>query len=73
MQQIEQAGGSVIEMDMTDSKSSITSKIQSIGHIDILVNNAGYSILAPCEDIRYALDRLFFFCGNRTEPLGIGY
>lgn len=52
---IEKAGGSVIEMDMTESKASITSKVQSIGHIDYLVNNAGYSILAACEEITYVV------------------
>lgn len=49
--QIEQAGGSVIELDMMESKESITKKVQAVGDIDFLVNNAGYSILAACEDI----------------------
>ncbi|KAK9366569.1 hypothetical protein V1509DRAFT_641538 [Lipomyces kononenkoae] len=51
VQHIEQAGGSVIEMDMTESQASIASKVQAIGRIDYLINVAGYSILAPCEDI----------------------
>lgn len=51
VEQIEKAGGSVIEMDMTESKESITTKVQAVGRIDYLVNNAGYSILAACETI----------------------
>jgi NAD(P)-dependent dehydrogenase (short-subunit alcohol dehydrogenase family) len=53
VQQIEQAGGSVIEMDMTESQASIANKVKAIPRIDYLVNNAGYSLLAACEDIRY--------------------
>ncbi|KAI1191562.1 putative short-chain dehydrogenase [Nemania serpens] len=51
VQKIEQAGGSVIELDMTESQASIAAKVKAVGRIDYLVNNAGYSILAPCEDI----------------------
>jgi len=53
VQQIEQAGGSVIEMEMTELQASIASKVKVIGRIDYLVNVAGYSLLAVCEDIRY--------------------
>jgi NAD(P)-dependent dehydrogenase (short-subunit alcohol dehydrogenase family) len=52
VQKIEQAGGSIIELDMTESQASIAAKVKAVGHIDYLVNNAGYSILAACEDIR---------------------
>ncbi|KAJ6782177.1 hypothetical protein PWT90_03609 [Aphanocladium album] len=51
VEQIEKAGGSVIEMEMTESKHNITTKVQGLGRIDYLVNNAGYSILAACETI----------------------
>ncbi|RWA13470.1 hypothetical protein EKO27_g1639 [Xylaria grammica] len=51
VQKIEQAGGSVIEMDMTESQESIANKVGPISRIDYLVNNAGYSILAACEVI----------------------
>ncbi len=52
VKQIEDAGGQVIEMDMTESKESITKKVQSVGQIDYLINNAGYSIIKACESIR---------------------
>lgn len=58
IEQIEKAGGSIIEMDMTESKAIITRKVQAVGRIDYLVNNAGYSILAACEDITYAMSPL---------------
>ncbi|CAI7646079.1 unnamed protein product [Penicillium glandicola] len=51
VEQIEQAGGSVIELDMTESQASIASKVHALGRIDYLINVAGYSILAACEDI----------------------
>jgi NAD(P)-dependent dehydrogenase (short-subunit alcohol dehydrogenase family) len=44
VEQIEQAGGSVIELDMTESQASIASKIHALGRIDYL---------AACEDITY--------------------
>ncbi|KAH8164495.1 hypothetical protein CIB48_g3752 [Xylaria polymorpha] len=51
VKQIEEAGGSVIEMDMTESQGSIATKVKAIGRLDFLINNAGYSILAACEVI----------------------
>ncbi|KAI0483728.1 putative short-chain dehydrogenase [Xylaria cf. heliscus] len=51
VKQIEEAGGSILEMDMTESQESITKKVKAIGRIDYLINNAGYSILAACEVI----------------------
>ncbi|KAF4971199.1 hypothetical protein FSARC_1921 [Fusarium sarcochroum] len=53
VRQIEEAGGKVITLEMTESKSSITKKVQDAekiyGRIDYLVNNAGYCVLAPVE------------------------
>lgn len=57
-EQIEQAGGSLIELDMTESQASIASKIHALGRIDYLINVAGYSILAACEDITYVATNL---------------
>ncbi|KAM5354324.1 hypothetical protein ACJ41O_000973 [Fusarium nematophilum] len=54
---IEQAGGKVIQLDMTEPKASITQKIQDaekiFGRIDYLVNNAGYSVLGVIELFTY--------------------
>lgn len=48
---IEDAGGKIIEMDMTEIQPSIVQKIQGAelfyGKIDNLVNNAGFSMLGP--------------------------
>ncbi|KAL2683032.1 hypothetical protein Neosp_007495 [[Neocosmospora] mangrovei] len=50
---IEEARGKIIQLDMTESKASITKKIQEaekiFGKIDYLVNNAGYSVLGVIE------------------------
>nr|ODN78202.1 hypothetical protein L203_06124 [Cryptococcus depauperatus CBS 7841] len=51
VEKIEKAGGCIIELDMTESKASITAEMEGVGQIDYLVNNAGYSILAACETI----------------------
>ncbi len=52
VQQIEAAGGEVIEMDMTESQESIHKKIKSVGRIDYLINNAAYAIFGALEQFR---------------------
>ncbi|KAI1262078.1 putative short-chain dehydrogenase [Xylariaceae sp. FL1019] len=51
VKQIEDAGGEVVELDMTESQGSIHEKIEAIGQIDFLVNNAGYSIWCTLEQM----------------------
>ncbi|KAI0194315.1 putative short-chain dehydrogenase [Xylaria flabelliformis] len=51
VQQIEAAGGEVMEMDMTESQESIHRKIKSVGRIDYLINNAGYAIFCCLEQM----------------------
>ncbi|KAI0458280.1 putative short-chain dehydrogenase [Xylaria acuta] len=51
VQQIETAGGEILEMDMTESQESIHSKIKSVGRIDYLINNAGYAIFCCLEQM----------------------
>ncbi|KAI0397597.1 putative short-chain dehydrogenase [Xylariaceae sp. FL0594] len=51
VRRIEDAGGEVLEMDMTESRESIHEKVKSVGKIDYVVNNAGYSIFCCLEQI----------------------
>jgi NAD(P)-dependent dehydrogenase (short-subunit alcohol dehydrogenase family) len=51
VQQIEGAGGEVVEMDMTESQASIHAKVKAVGPIDYLVNNAAYSIFCCMEQM----------------------
>lgn len=53
---IESVGGTVFQLDATDSQAELASKIYEAekiyGRIDVLVNNAGYSTLGPAEKFR---------------------
>jgi NADP-dependent 3-hydroxy acid dehydrogenase YdfG len=53
IRQIEEAGGKIIAIDLSESKANITKKIQDAEkiyrRIDYLVNNAGYSLLGAIE------------------------
>ncbi|KAM0238942.1 hypothetical protein ACHAP5_008448 [Fusarium lateritium] len=53
VRQIEEAGGKIITIDLSESKATITKKVHDAeniyGRIDYLVNNAGYSLLGAIE------------------------
>ncbi|KAF4995453.1 hypothetical protein FGRMN_5134 [Fusarium graminum] len=53
VRQIEEAGGKIVTIDLTESRESITKKVHDAeniyGRIDYLVNNAGYSVLGAVE------------------------
>ncbi|KAJ9418422.1 hypothetical protein QL093DRAFT_2385179 [Fusarium oxysporum] len=67
IRQLEEAGGKIVTIDLTESKASITKKVQdaekAYGRIDFLVNNAGYSVLGGIE---------LFTCPPRNEKPGSG-
>jgi len=71
VKKIEEAGGSVVEMDMTESQESIANKVKAIGRIDFLINNAGYSLLAACEVISYVNCTYVLSCAVLLTDLGI--
>ncbi|KAI2782804.1 putative short-chain dehydrogenase [Daldinia loculata] len=51
VKQIESAGGQVIELDLNESRESITKKVKAVGQIDYLVNNAGFLVLGAVEQM----------------------
>ncbi|MEO0565347.1 MAG: oxidoreductase [Chloroflexota bacterium] len=56
MQDIVQAGGHAIELDVTDHDSiarAVAQVIREQGRIDVLWNNAGYSVNGAVEDVSY--------------------
>lgn len=56
MQELVNAGGNAVQMDVTDHeqvKEEINKIIQKEGRIDVLVNNAGFAIWGAVEEVSY--------------------
>ncbi len=56
MQDLVEAGGSAVEIDVTNHQqvqAEIKRIIDNEGRIDVLVNNAGYAVYGPVEEISY--------------------
>ncbi|TNE51814.1 MAG: SDR family NAD(P)-dependent oxidoreductase [Deltaproteobacteria bacterium] len=54
MQDIVQAGGKAIAMDITDEaqvQSAVEQVIREKGRVDVLINNAGYAVYGPVEEV----------------------
>jgi NADP-dependent 3-hydroxy acid dehydrogenase YdfG len=53
--QLQQAGASILQLDVTDSQQSLNETVEKAisvhGRVDVLVNNAGYITSGAWEDL----------------------
>ena len=63
MQDINEAGGHALKMDITreeDIQNTLAKVIEAEGCIDVLINNAGYGIYGPVEEVPIDLVRKMY-------------